>query len=305
MKKLIFTGLAFFIILNAFSQNGNSATNSIGKSFISKTSISVTRYNPISGKNVDDSKFLLNDGTKFFIYGVTESGYIISIWNYKDVDGEKAKFYKSLENSEAKTKSDIDQESFGEDYKVFKAPLGIIPKKKSDPNSIGEYEKLAYLDSWANNLQFFIPLKDFNDKCEPIYPHQRSFTWGFLTLPIKARFGNKDASFTFEEKVNFGISFGLKWQHVGTTYSASNLLGGVSVGSVKIDNDNSASALSFSVGYMYQYDKFQIGLFSGVDYTGQSPKVNWAYQGKPWVGFAIGVSLFGENKTSAESTQSQ
>lgn len=304
MKKIIFTVIILFTVFSAFSQSSSTTTNSIGKSFIAKASISVARYDPLLGEIVEGSKFLLNDGAKFFIYGITDSGYIISVWNYTDVNGEKAKFYRSLEDLEIKTIS-LDQQSSGEEYKALKTSLGMNTKVKRGASTIGEYEKLVYLDSWANNMQFFIPLKDFNNKCESIYPHQRGFTWGFLTLPIKARFANKNASFTFEEKVNFGLSFGLKWQHVGTTYSASNLLGGVSVGNVKIDNDNSASAISFSIGYMYQYDKFQIGLFSGLDYVGQSPQTNWVYQGKPWLGFAIGVSLFGENKTSAPSTQSQ
>jgi hypothetical protein len=56
---------------------------------------------------------------------------------------------------------------------------------------------------------------------------------------------------------------------------------------------------------MYQYDKFQVGLFSGLDYIDQSSNVIWAYQGKPWVGFAIGVSLFGENKSSNTTSQTQ
>lgn len=56
---------------------------------------------------------------------------------------------------------------------------------------------------------------------------------------------------------------------------------------------------------MYQYDKFQIGLFTGLDFIDKSAGKNWAYQGKSWLGFAIGFSLFGENKTSATTDQTQ
>ena len=302
MKILTLLTLIWFSVLQSYAQNSTSATNIIGKSFVSKTVISVTRYNQLSKNKVKNSDFLLKEGTKFFVSGVEEDGYIISVWNFADNDASKAKFYESrLE------KKEVDSLKFSP-YRILKSELGLVlkgNKQVSVAESLGSLEELAYIDSWANNLQFFISLKDFNDKTESIYPKQTSFTWGFLSLPIKARFGNKSAPFTFEEKINFGISLGYKWQHVGTTYKASNLLGGVSIANVKVDTDKSAAALSFSLGYMFQYDKFQAGLFSGFDFIDQQPKVNWGYQGKPWIGFAIGVSLFGENKTSISTGQSQ
>jgi hypothetical protein len=49
---------------------------------------------------------------------------------------------------------------------------------------------------------------------------------------------------------------------------------------------------------MFQYNKFQIGLYVGKDFVGENAN-KFAYQGKPWLGLAIGVSLFGESKTTA------
>lgn len=159
-------------------------------------------------------------------------------------------------------------------------------------------------------MQFFIPLIDFSNNCTSIYPRANSFTWGFLTLPIKLRFGNKAAPFTFEEKVNFAISLGWKWQQPSTTYIANNLLAGISIGGgVRADNkdgtSSSPAAITASIGYMYQYDKFQVGIFTGLDFLSQTTNINWQYQGKPWLGFAIGFSLFGENQTQANKTQTQ
>jgi hypothetical protein len=218
MKKffsIIF--LVLFIITNSFSQNTNSTTNIIGKSFVSKAVIPVKRFNPFSNDIVTDSKFLLNEDTKFSIYSVTDSGYIISIWNYQDSrDSMKYKFYSTLTKSIKSDSSALNEQtqvSNGKDYTILKKDLGFNSLVKAS-DALGVYEQLAYLDSWANNLQFFISLKDFNDKCEPIYPKTQSFTWGFLTLPIKARIGTDNAPFTFEEKINFGISFGYKQQRL-------------------------------------------------------------------------------------------
>ncbi|MDQ0636779.1 hypothetical protein QF042_000344 [Pedobacter sp. W3I1] len=308
MKNILSILFFLFVVGQSFGQTTTKGTDIIGQSFVTKTSIPVKVYNPLSKKIDKDFSFLLNDGTKFYIYEVVDSGYIVSVWNYKSTP-EKNDFYKMLPGLKER-KSDslpISGEKTGTKsyYNIFKAALGINTVDSAKSSALNKYKNLAYVDSWGNDMQFFIPLKDFNGKCESIYPHKRGFTWGFLTLPIKARFGNSKAPFTFEEKINFGISAGVKWQHVNTVYSASNLLGGISVGSVKVDKDNSASAISLSVGYMYQYDKFQIGLFTGLDFIDKSGTVNWGYQGKPWLGFAIGFSLFGENKTSASTDQTQ
>ncbi len=304
MKRLLILLVYLLSIGQSFGQSNGKSTDIIGKSFVTKTSISVKVYDP-SRKKVEDSlSFLLKDDVKFYINDVLDNGYIISVWNF-EVNAKKESFYNLKNFTEPiMVFNSINVDSNA--YKILKSDIGIKSATiKNETLSKFKYKDLAYIDSWANNMQFFISLKDFNDKCESIYPHKRGFTWGFLTLPIKARFGNSKAPFTFEEKINFGISAGLRWQHVNRVYSASNLLGGVSVGGVKIDKDNSASALSFSAGYMYQYDVFQIGIFTGVDFIDKSAGVSWGYQGKPWVGFAIGFSLFGENKTTVAGEQSQ
>ncbi|MBO9673400.1 MAG: hypothetical protein J7577_08145 [Sphingobacteriaceae bacterium] len=299
MNKLLSILILLFAVDQSFAQTTAKTNDIVGQSYVTKTSIAVKVYDPLTKKVNEELSFLLNDGIKFYIYEVVDSGYIISVWDFTQDEEKKTAFYKQLGVN--KKLEDVKPDEY---YKMPKTQVGIAaPKDSGSP--FDKYKNLAYVDQWANNAQFFMSLKDFNNRCESIYPHKRGFTWGFLTLPIKARFGNKKAPFTFEEKINFGVSAGVKWQHVGTVYSASNLLGGVSVGGVKLDKDNSASAVSLSAGYMYQYDKFQIGIFTGLDFIDKSGSVNWGYQGKPWLGFAIGVSLFGESKTSASTDQTQ
>ncbi|RKR84240.1 hypothetical protein BDD43_4470 [Mucilaginibacter gracilis] len=320
MKKYFFTCLLLISYCAVFGQTSSQSNNLIGQSFITKTGIVVFPYDPVSGSYDKSIHFLINDDTKFYVYKVHKEGYIISVWDFsytykKTIRTDSSKVVKYINKNDfyQRLKPDTDLNKhlpdMDEYYKMTKVQVALLPDTPKIGNSpLIKYDKLAYVDSWANNMQFFIPLEDFNDNCESIYPKNNSFTWGFLSLPIKVRFGNASGPFTVEEKVNFGISLGYKHQYVSKIYRASNILGGVSIGSVKVNNQSdptitSASALSFSGGYMFQYDKFQAGIFTGLDYAYSAP--GWAYQGKPWIGFAIGVSLFGESKTSASNDQSQ
>jgi hypothetical protein len=303
MRKIIFTALICLMTAYTYSQNP-STTNPIGKSFVTSTEITVVRYNAINKQKVIGSNFILGKDTRFFIYDIVEDGYIISVWNFLDPDSVKANFYESLRKGGAETMIVTPPTTKGKRYQLTKPQLMLsTPATRGATTELNHLEALAYVDSWANNMQFFIPFKEFTTKCETIYPKGNSFTWGFLTLPIKARFGNAKAPFAFEEKVNFGLTFGWKRQFASRTYTAGNLLVGVSVSNVKIDDTNSQPALSFSTGYMFQYDKFQMGLFTGLDFTNQLA-TKWPYQGKPWLGFAIGLSLFGEGNT-ARTSQTQ
>jgi len=215
-----------------------------------------------------------------------------------------------------------------QNWKIKKSDIGdpedVIPADDKNPAAV--YEKLAYIDSWANKWQFYITSQDFLTKTTTIYPSSFKFTWGFLTLPLKMRFDNNIAGrFNFEQNLNFGLTLGIKQQLVRKNDVSWNYLGGISVVNVPLNDAipgtnaipantttntpavaavpatpaTSTTAISMSLGAMFQYDKFQFGTFIGFDFAGQSANNKFAYQGKPWLGFAIGVSLFGEGKTTA------
>ena len=176
---------------------------------------------------------------------------------------------------------------------------------KDFSSSAALYDDLAYINSWANGWQFFISAEDFSNNCLFTYPHSNKFTWGFLTLPVKMRFdNNKGGRFDFEQNLNFGLTFGDKHQLVSTSDISLNYLVGLSVVNVPLNDATtttpatSTTAISTSIGCMFQYDKFQIGAFVGEDFAGSHAN-QFNYQGKLWLGFAIGVSLFGEGKTTA------
>lgn len=314
MKKSI---TLLLLLCSAIALKAQTSTaNKLGQSFVTKVSVVVCPFDDKNQTIVNSIHYLLNDDTKFIVYDVLDNGYVVSVWDY--TDSTKRSFYNGILHKQPFADTIERNHSY---FRMTKRQVGMpvddISKDKkllaSDTNAYYiRFRNLAYVDSWGNNMKFFISLKDFNDKCESIYPKLTSFTWGFLTLPIKARIFK---SFLFEEKVNFGVSFGCKWQRPTTVYSAHNLLFGVSISNVKIDSASVAknyssslsatSAFTFSGGYMYQYDKFQIGAFIGMDYISNNSNIGWKYQGIPWIGVGLGLSLFSENQTKAQGTQSQ
>jgi hypothetical protein len=209
-------------------------------------------------------------------------------------------------------------------YRTLKSRAGVYPDAPEDPASpYAPFADLAFVDSWANGWQFFMNADDFAANCSPIYPRNNSFTWGFLTLPLKLRFDNdKGGRFNFEQNLNFGLTFGIKHQYVSKNDISINYLAGISVVNVPLNNAvqatplipasgsdpeipatpgspaTSTAGLSVSTGVMFQIDKFQIGMYIGKDFAGDHAN-QFVYQGKTWFGIAIGISLFGEGKTTA------
>jgi hypothetical protein len=185
-------------------------------------------------------------------------------------------------------------------YRITKKQINdVLDTPENVNNQAAKLDNLAFLDSWANRWTFFLPATSFSEnKVVPIYTRSDTFTWGFLSLPLKMRFGNSRGPFDFEQNLQFGITAGDKHQFAKTADVSINYLGGVSVVNVPLKDSTSTTAVSLSIGSMFQYGKFQIGLFGGVDLAG-SKSAQFNYQGKPWIGIAIGVSLFGEGQTTA------
>jgi len=142
---------------------------------------------------------------------------------------------------------------------------------------------------------------------------KKDFTWGVMTLPIKARFGNGGKRlFDYEERLNLGFVFGLKKQLKGYNQQALNYLAGFGITSAKTDSSSmkdlsdydgkTSLALSLHTGVLYQFETFQVGFFVGADFVPGTVGRSWRHQGRPWIGLAIGVSLFSKN--SVDGTES-
>ncbi len=131
-----------------------------------------------------------------------------------------------------------------------------------------------------------------------------SLSIGLITLPYKFRFQKKKNE--FEGSFNFGASLGYRFpknDFNGIDYivafgvhHTSIKLDSISVGSnaESLVNTNNYSALSFSLGFIVEYEKIQVGLFVGIDKLNRNNQdfYKWEYQNKPWVSLAFGSAIY-------------
>lgn len=163
-------------------------------------------------------------------------------------------------------------------------------------------------DSTANDKSkyFLMSKTDFQEKTIRRYNSRPSFTMGSVVLPFKIR----SRSFSFTGDVGIGAVAGAKFR-LGK-YSDNNffnVLVGIALSQVNLDSTNTMgtittsspvqtpSALTASVGGVFEFSNIQIGVFVGRDYINNNDLVNWVYQGKTWVSIGVGYALF--TKSSA------
>jgi hypothetical protein len=150
----------------------------------------------------------------------------------------------------------------------------------------------------------------------------REFTVSALTLPLKYRFGKEDVGVkNITEDFTTGINFNLflGWTRWGSTTfhyreKVSNitntqkitpgLLFGASTVTLNASNTSAAAEpitagtdivtglASVGGGVTYSFNKINLGAFVGADYSLGNSSRKWNYRGRPWVGLAVGYSLF-------------
>lgn len=270
MKKL--QAIFFLLFLHGFSI---AQTETItGNAFIT-TLDNMVVYGISQGK-IDRTKvFKISKGTKFNVNGFDEDNNIrVTFWRYS-------------------------------------APQSLEKSAMPPGYSTTYTNSREFISSWANHKEFVMELKVFNLGCKIYYGSRKDFSWGVMTLPIKARLGDGgDRFFDVEENLNLGFTFGLRQQLQGRKQQALNFLLGISIARVRTDSislknnfpapqSSVSSALMFSAGTLFQHENFQVGFFTGIDNIMGALGRNWKFQGKPWIGFAIGVSLFSNNVTQA------
>ena len=279
MKKilLLFSLTCVFLIQKNYAQQQNL----IGSSFI--TIADFIEVNGVDAYgNIDLSKtFKIRVGTKFRINGFDDNNNLkITFWDY----------YINKDNTHA-----------------VKANQNNLKATNTYP-----VKDTFIINSWANRIEFVIDPKLLDNSCKQYFGKSNTFTWGFMTLPIKVRFGDKkNRLFTFEENLSLGLTCGYRYQFPSKNPQAINVLSGFGIGRSKIDtssmkntiltpSSNTAPTLNLNLGILYQFEVFQVGFFIGGDYILTEIGRNWKYQGKPWLGMAIGVSLFSKNNTNTQ-----
>lgn len=268
MKTKLFTMLS--VIMLTFA-NGQENGNITGKYYITNIDIVVNEYNVFNSTKDENAKYIAKSGTKFTAYEILENNQLlIKFWSYnRTIQSESKNNIEILYN---------------------------------------------YISEETNGKYFIINLDDFNKKTNEYNGTNYSFTWGFSTIPIKLRFKNDYASFQYETGFSLGINAGYEIQFQSRTKQSLGLLLGIGISTVNItpetvnnyiDKNTTTGAFTPSLGLVYAYESFQVGLFSGLDIIPGELGQNWDYKNKPWLGVGLGFTIFQKNKTDKTTDQSQ
>jgi len=261
---------AFLII--AFLQfvyflNGQNQSMITGKHYQTLVDIPVKEYDLLNAEPMD-TKYISKRGQKFTAYEVKDSSLIIKFWKFRGVD--------------------IQNEAKGDGYN--------------------------YIGLNTDHKYFLVRLTDFNMKTREFYGSGVSFVWGFSVLPIKIRLGNQNRDFIFETGFTLGSNVGCEYQFRSRINQSIGLLAGVGISTISvspettnnyIDVSTTVGALTPSLGAIYSFDNYQVGLFVGFDFIDGEMGRNWQYTGSPWLGFGLGFSIFQKNKSEASVKQGQ
>jgi uncharacterized protein YdeI (BOF family) len=142
------------------------------------------------------------------------------------------------------------------------------------------------------------------------------FTVATLTIPIKYRFKSGDIQEDFSTAFNANFFLGYSWgissffhqekvdNKSNTQKFTAGLLLGASVTEINASNTKYAKEpltgdvkynkglASMGFGATYSLNKINVGLFYGWDFAIGESAEKWNYNEKPWLGVAVGYSLF-------------
>ncbi|RXR17358.1 hypothetical protein EQG63_11255 [Flavobacterium amnicola] len=265
MKQLIIICVLLFVS-SIFGQEAKY----LGKSFILTQNFAAQECDAV-GANAKTASYPLERTFVIIVDAISTNGYVVSVPNFKSREELNDIFVTSKE----------------------------VPAVKDANNNI----VTAAIP--AKDIYFLIPITEF-DKITQLNLDNWSFTVGIPTIPVKLRFGNKGEGdnpryFRFEGNVSLGLSVGGKYSFGEEKKKAVNFLTGFTVASVQVDSlttkgkiNSNTSAASFSphLGVVFEIERFQFGLFSGIDFLYGEPNKYWVYRDKAWLGIGFGYSLF-------------
>ncbi len=134
------------------------------------------------------------------------------------------------------------------------------------------------------------------------------FSFKAITVPLKVRFGRNDVDFSTD--ANLGVFGGYSWgtskftrkKEVGNTEIEKKNTLGILLGTEQLEFDfvddsqrtieEKSALISTGLGFVHSYQNFTVGLTGGFDFALGENKNNWDYHARPWLGLAIGYSIF-------------
>jgi hypothetical protein len=185
---------------------------------------------------------------------------------------------------------------------IYGAKVGISDSKSGESAIYRKYFCLK-----ASDLS--------EEKVRKKYKRMRALlSVGSMVLPVKIRpsvkrEGTTRVPFDFSTDVTLGTTAGIRLRMSKYQRNYVNFLGGIGITTVLVDSTSTkgiiresnsrAGAFTITIGALLEFDSFQFGVFTGLDYVGRSLSIDgksaWDYQGKPWLAIGLGYQILSRN----------
>jgi len=306
------------------------------KSYTFQKDIRIVESNEVGEISKSPNRPIAPKGTTFTVQGVTPNGELVIsfwIWGLNDPLTKNLEEFESNQGGGQKQPllaSIIDSAKTRKEQMKLSKEMDIIAKRKTF--NFKDYAEKLYVpvsvETPNSNKRYFVIGKDTLAKYCVEYKETKKWeiNFGALVTPFKLRFNR----FSFSNNLSVGGAV-----YYQKKFDADWSWGGVlalSLSSVTLDpastniHQNAAGtnpplktsttrpAFSPSVHYVLSYKTINLTAGVGFDYiskptniaTATNPEAGWIYNGKPWLGIGLGVSLFNNNTTKpAQSDPAQ
>lgn len=186
-----------------------------------------------------------------------------------------------------------------------------IARKPSDD----ELNRNFYNDG-QDNVYMLLTQQQYNQNAQRL-AKKGSFNVGGRTNLIKWRPGKKKMKDGYriyseiDNDINIGVTAGWKIAPNRRKDQSHSFMFGVSGSSIKatayttkdfVTAETAVTCVTFSLGYIFELNKFQFSLFTGIDAMPGEIGNNWIYKNRPWVCFGFGYEIFRDNDNAPNTT---
>ena len=253
----------------------------------------------IAACNIDGSTIHI-DSNK--LTALTTGRQLFTVIDVKTIDNEEYAIVRILDyNFEKQVKKFYDYNFTGTEanYKEY-------IKTNPSTSNYGIYQRY-----------FKIRTADLAQNATPYTYIGGALAGGVINFPFKLRLQREGNDFS--SAFNLGAAFGYTLPHYSFRNFTYSVLFAAAIANVNLDassvaqnadklnSTNDFSALTFAIGGLVHYDRFQAGLFLGFDRLGKlnNDTFIWRYQNKPWFSIGFGYSIFSVEKEAVNSSVQQ
>lgn len=153
-----------------------------------------------------------------------------------------------------------------------------------------------------NYREYWIAETDFDTMTDEYVRYKQEPVFGIITLPWIYRFERGDLAPIMDGGFSLAASFGwrVRLSNSKPVFFQPAISAGVRTfeytaannTALEADNSESATALSFTGGILFEFAQKQVGLMLGTDSGLGKLSKSYVYDGAPWICFTLGIALF-------------